>query len=77
MKLTIEEIPDPRKHPSPCVVCGGRPRYFAVLHADGPSATRRAFPLCNDCAIDQGVLDSQGVYCQCFFVVGTVEVCLK
>jgi len=55
MKLTIEEIPDPRSHRL-CVVCGGRPRYLAVMpRADG-KGVRGAITLCNDCANDPSVL---------------------
>jgi hypothetical protein len=63
MKLSIEEIPDPRNHHPPwrskpeCIVCGGWPRYFAVITE---SATKAAYTLCNDCAIDEALLDRLG-----------------
>jgi len=56
MKLTIEEIPDPRAHHGPCIVCSERPRYLAVI-SDGRDGVRGAFTLCNACANDEGVLE--------------------
>jgi hypothetical protein len=39
MKLTIEEIPDPRSHRGRCVECGNPPRYLVVLPADSTGET--------------------------------------
>jgi hypothetical protein len=47
MKASIEELPDPRNHHPPCAICGGWPRYLAVLSAEGRSRIRGAFALCN------------------------------
>jgi hypothetical protein len=55
MKFTIEEISDPRTH-RPCVMCGGRPRYLAVMPGADRKGVRGAITLCNDCANDQSVL---------------------
>ena len=60
MKPSIEEIPNPGEHRPSSVGCGGRPRYLAVLQAADPSATRGAFPVCNECANDACVLDGLG-----------------
>jgi hypothetical protein len=66
MKLTIEEIPDPRKHHALCVVCGNPPRYLAVLPGDGPAKTKGAFTLCSQCANDEAVLDQLGAVAEEF-----------
>jgi hypothetical protein len=60
MTPSIDEIPDPARHPLACVACGAPARYYAVLPADGPSRTRGAFALCNESANDPAVLDRLG-----------------
>jgi hypothetical protein len=66
MKLTIEEIPDPRNHPGPWVECGNRPRYLAVLPVDSTGETRGAFTLCNDCGKDAALLDRLAAMAESF-----------
>jgi len=55
MKVTIEDMPDPRTY-QPCAFCNARPRYLAVIPEEGRKRLRGAVPLCNDCANDASVL---------------------
>jgi len=55
MKLTVEEIPDPRCH-RPCIMCGEQPRYLAVIPDAHRAGVRGAITLCNACANEKEVL---------------------
>jgi hypothetical protein len=66
MKLTIEEIPDPRNHQGRCVECGSLPRCVAVLPANTAGRTRGAFTLCDGCAKNAALLDKLAVMAEGF-----------